>query len=245
MRLAAQVKKVLVLAYDDPGFVERPRPESPVVEQVEPTLEDVFGVMSAVAEPNGPRKEATGYRPETSCDLNDDMIRLLRGVGDGGQDVFPLETGIVGEDFVDGGPVGEEFQHVRHADAHAPDAGLSAALSGLDGDAWMDCGRHGLSIPRIHGQSRASKADETVPAAPSPRSGYVRPPAEFPLRRILRRLATPSLGFPLEKAIVRDPTRGVFFAGRRTGSHGAAPSAHPAKTCPLRRHPDGLSLAPA
>jgi len=177
MRLAAQVKKVLVLAYDDPGFVERPRPESPVVEQVEPTLEDVFGVMSAVAEPNGPRKEATGYRPETSCDLNDDMIRLLRGVGDGGQDVFPLETGIVGEDFVDGGPVGEEFQHVRHADAHAPDAGLSAALSGLDGDAWMDCGRHGLSIPRIHGQSRASKADETVPAAPSPRSGYVRPPA--------------------------------------------------------------------
>lgn len=53
MRLAAQVKKVLVLAYDDPGVVESPRPESPVVEQVETTLEDAFGVMSAVAEFTG------------------------------------------------------------------------------------------------------------------------------------------------------------------------------------------------
>jgi len=50
---------------------------------------------------NGPRKEATGCRPETSCDLNDDMVRLLGGVGDGGEDVVPLETGIVRQDFLD------------------------------------------------------------------------------------------------------------------------------------------------
>ena len=50
---------------------------------------------------NGPRKEATGCRPETSCDLNDDMVRLLGGVGDGGEDIVPLETGIVRQDFLD------------------------------------------------------------------------------------------------------------------------------------------------
>jgi len=50
---------------------------------------------------NGPRKEATGCRPETSCDLNDDMVRLLGGVGDGGEDVVPLQTGIVRQDFLD------------------------------------------------------------------------------------------------------------------------------------------------
>ena len=53
MRLAAQVKKVLVLAYDDPGVIYSQGLQSPVVEQVEPTLENVFGVMSAIAEPTG------------------------------------------------------------------------------------------------------------------------------------------------------------------------------------------------
>ena len=65
-----------------------------------------------------------------------------------GEDVIPLEAGMVSQDFLDGGPVGEEFQHVGDTDAHAPDAGLSAALSGLDRDAGVGCGRHTRSISR-------------------------------------------------------------------------------------------------
>jgi hypothetical protein len=29
------------------------------------------------------------------------MVRLLGGIGDGGEDVVPLETGIVRQDFLD------------------------------------------------------------------------------------------------------------------------------------------------
>jgi len=59
----------------------------------------------------------------------------LGGVGDGGEDVVTLETGIVRQDLLDGGAVGEEFEYIGHADTHTPDAGLAAALAGLDRDA--------------------------------------------------------------------------------------------------------------
>jgi hypothetical protein len=51
--LVGEVEKVLVLADDDPGFGQSTCPKSTVVEQVEATLEHVFGVMSTVAEPTG------------------------------------------------------------------------------------------------------------------------------------------------------------------------------------------------
>ena len=100
-RLVCQVEKVLVLADDDSVIGQSTCPKSTVVKQVKPALENVFCVMSAVVEPTGQGEEATGCRPETSCDLNDDMVRLLGGVGDGGEDVVPLETGIVRQDFLD------------------------------------------------------------------------------------------------------------------------------------------------
>ena len=51
---------------------------------------------------------------------------------------------------------------------------------------------------------------------------FLRFPADFQLRRILRRFASASPLFPQENTLVRDPTRGAFFAECRTGSHGAA-----------------------
>jgi hypothetical protein len=66
--LVGEVEKVLVLADDDPGIGERPCPQSTVVEQVEPTLKDVFGVMSTVAEPmsKGRRQLVVDQKPHAT-----------------------------------------------------------------------------------------------------------------------------------------------------------------------------------
>ena len=52
-RLVGQVEKVLVLADDDSVMGERPRSQGTVVKQVKSALENVFCVMSTVAEPTG------------------------------------------------------------------------------------------------------------------------------------------------------------------------------------------------
>ena len=69
------------------------------------------------------------------------------------------------------------------------------------------------------------------PAAPLPsclqasgQCDLLRLRADLKLRRILRRLPAVTLIFSPKNPIVTNPTRGAFFAGCRTGSHGAAPS---------------------
>lgn len=98
--LVGQIEKVLVLADDDPGIGKCPCPQRTVVKQMEATLEDMFGVMSHGRGANEQGKEATGCRPETSCDLNDDVVRLLGGVGNSSENVVLLETRVVGQDFL-------------------------------------------------------------------------------------------------------------------------------------------------
>jgi len=52
-RLVRQVEKVLVLADDDSVMGERPRPQGTVVKQVKSALENVFCIISTLAEPTG------------------------------------------------------------------------------------------------------------------------------------------------------------------------------------------------
>ena len=68
--------------------------------------------------------------------------------------MVPCETGIVGQDFLSGRPVGEEFECIGHLDKHATDTRLSAALAGLDGDSRMEWCRHAPEhISGLKGQS--------------------------------------------------------------------------------------------
>lgn len=63
------------------------------------------------------------------------MIGLRGGVLQTRLDVTGFEIGKVGEDFRFGHVGGEEIEHVFHTDAHPADAGPSAALRRIVGDA--------------------------------------------------------------------------------------------------------------
>lgn len=63
------------------------------------------------------------------------MVCLVRGVVEGGEDVFTLEKRVVREDFFEGSPGAEEFEYIRNANAMSANAGTTAALAGFDGDA--------------------------------------------------------------------------------------------------------------
>jgi hypothetical protein len=58
----------------------------------------------------------------------------------------------------------------------------------------------------------------------------LRPHADWKVSRFLSRFLADTLIFPKNTAVVLNPTRGAFFAGCRTGSHGAAPSTDPVGT---------------
>jgi hypothetical protein len=62
------------------------------------------------------------------------VIGLVRGVVNGSQDVLAIEEGVTFEDFIEGGPGREKFQHIGDAKALASNAGTPSALALLDCD---------------------------------------------------------------------------------------------------------------
>ena len=71
------------------------------------------------------------------------MIGLMRRVVDGGEDVLAFELRVVLEDFLKARAMADEFQDVGYADAQATNAGASAALGVVDGNALETVLGHG------------------------------------------------------------------------------------------------------
>lgn len=71
------------------------------------------------------------------------------------------------------------------------------------------------------------------------------PPDPSRVSRFLGHFLADPRFFTDKTAVVTNPNRGVFFAGCRTGSHGAAPNTPMSQYVPLRRHPCGLTRDPA
>jgi len=63
------------------------------------------------------------------------MIGLLRGICDRGEDILAFKKRVIPKDFVERCTVGQKLQHIDNADVLAANAGLTAALAGLDRDA--------------------------------------------------------------------------------------------------------------
>jgi hypothetical protein len=78
---------------------------------------------------------------------------------------------------------------------------------------------------------------------PPPPCGLLRLPANFRVRRILRRPPPRTIVFPQKNPIVRCPTRGAFFAGRRAGSHGAATTTADGRSSTVKEPPSRPLLA--
>jgi hypothetical protein len=77
------------------------------------------------------------------------VISSLRGEEQASLDVFRLQIGIVSQDLFQQYVIRKQFEYVHHADTHAPDAGLAAALAGLRGYALKETS-YGLG----HGKSK-------------------------------------------------------------------------------------------
>ena len=75
---------------------------------------------------------------KTSADLDESlssMIKIARGVGDAGTDVFGLQIREVGEDLFLCRASGKHVQHVLDANPHPADARPPAALVRIESDA--------------------------------------------------------------------------------------------------------------
>ena len=68
------------------------------------------------------------------------MVDLARCVLMSGSDVCLLKIRHFGKEFFGGEPFRQQVQHIRDPDAHAPNAGASAALSGIYGNPLQQVG---------------------------------------------------------------------------------------------------------
>lgn len=75
------------------------------------------------------------------------MIGLTSGVGNGGEDVVPLQERVVAEDLFERGAGGKKVQDVRDAHALPADARLAAALAGFDRDPLEQFSLHDRIVP--------------------------------------------------------------------------------------------------
>ena len=64
------------------------------------------------------------------------MIHFLRGISEARPDVIGFQVGKVGQDFALRHACREQIKHVLDANATFPNAGPSAALVGIEGDAF-------------------------------------------------------------------------------------------------------------
>jgi hypothetical protein len=71
------------------------------------------------------------------------MVELTAGVLQAGLNVLGFKIGQFFQHLLRGQPVGQQVEHVHHADAHPTDAGASAAQFGVNCDAI-----HGWRLPQ-------------------------------------------------------------------------------------------------
>ena len=69
----------------------------------------------------------TGHQARESRHQNR-VVQLAGGVAEGRLEIFRLKIRKLGEDLIGGDPSGIKIEHIAHADPHASDAGLAAAL---------------------------------------------------------------------------------------------------------------------
>ena len=72
-------------------------------------------------------------RTTASCSGQEAAL-TVGGIGEAGTDVVLSEFRVVGDNGLMGHASGEPAQNVGHRDAHAADAGATAALARFDGD---------------------------------------------------------------------------------------------------------------
>lgn len=70
------------------------------------------------------------------------MIDLQGRIFDRCQDVFALQKGVVGKDFLKRGARAEQLQNVNDPHAFAPNAGATSTLIGFDRDSPEEFGFH-------------------------------------------------------------------------------------------------------
>ncbi len=73
------------------------------------------------------------------------MPKTTAGELKAGTDVFGLEVGELLDDLLDAEPVRQEVEDVTDPDAHAPNAGTTAALLWVDGDPVGEVVYHPIS----------------------------------------------------------------------------------------------------
>jgi hypothetical protein len=106
-------------------------PDRGIVGFHEADVGDVFRLMSARCQQARKGGRQLGIHQEAHGSAGDPN----RMIGFEGS-VF--QAGVIGEDlgFVQTG--GQQFEHILDTDAHAPNAGASAALVGMEGDPFQD-----------------------------------------------------------------------------------------------------------
>ena len=89
------------------------------------------------------------------------MVRLAGGVLNRGQDVFAFQKWIILEDFLEGSPGTEQFQHIGHAESFATNTGVTTTLAWLNGDALKQFRFHACS--KVPHSFAANKLKNTFP----------------------------------------------------------------------------------
>lgn len=114
------------------------------------------------------------------------MIQLLRRIFDGGQDIFPIEEGVVGQNFIHRGPRAQQREDVAHADAQPANARTAAALAFADRDSAQTLRSHTdcQSISAFRRPTLRSRAWPCRLREEAPAGAWTRP---VPARQALRR----------------------------------------------------------
>ena len=94
------------------------------------------------------------------------MVGLASCVLNRGEDVVALQESIILQDFLEGSPGTEQFQHIGHAESFAANARATAAFERLNGDALKQFRFHaGNSVPH---SLAANKLQNTSPLMGDP-----------------------------------------------------------------------------
>lgn len=77
------------------------------------------------------------------------MSKLRYRVGQGCADIIPLQVRKICEDFVLARSIGQQFEHIDHANAHATEARVPMALLGPNGDTGQKTSVHPSNIMEL------------------------------------------------------------------------------------------------
>ena len=129
--------EILVLRDYRPPTRRGEIPDAAVVRVAQPKITDWRGGQTVLNEPvgEGGRQLRIHQNAHGSAGDEDGVVEIARSVSDAGADVFRLEVGKIGEDFILRCAACEHVEHVLDPDAHPPDARASTALVRIDGNA--------------------------------------------------------------------------------------------------------------